>query len=375
MRIGFDMLAVQSPHHGHRGIGRYSRDLVRAVLMRDDGHEYVLYAHAALPSEQIPTSPNALTRVIGPDSRRGEVRVGQYLDRLTRENPDDLDALVVLSPFEHWEGYQPPVPEPGGPRLATVIYDTIPFLAPEQFYAPRSMPRFYRVLESLRRYDVLLAISEATRADTTALLEVPGDRVVNISAACDARVFTPPAGPLCEADRRTLRLLGITRPFVLNVGGMDARKNPWGLIDAFAQLPGDLSLTHQLVFAFRLSPEAARKLREYAERRGVGDSVVVMGEADDRQLHVLYQRCAVYAFPSTYEGFGLPLLEALSSGAPVVAGNNSSQPEVVGDAGLLADASSPADFAAKLGRVLGDPALAADLRSRAVAQAANFSWE
>src|SRR4051812_21907027 len=100
------MLAVQSPHHGHRGIGRYSRQLVSALLGRDDGHVYVLYAHAALPSEGIPRAPRAEVRQLCPD----RLTVSQRVDRLVRINPDDLDTLVILSPFEIWANYHPPSP-------------------------------------------------------------------------------------------------------------------------------------------------------------------------------------------------------------------------------------------------------------------------
>ena len=92
-------------------------------------------------------------------------------------------------------------------------------------------------------------------------------------------------------------------------------------------------------------------------------------------LRTLYRRCAAFAFPSLYEGFGLPLLEAMLCGAAVVAGNNSSQPEVVGDAGLLANVADPTDLAAKLAQLLQDPALAATLRTRALVRARQFRWE
>src|SRR5947209_354613 len=117
------MLAVQSPHHGHRGIGRYSRHLVSAMLARGDSHRYVLYAHEGLPDDRIPRAPDADVRWIGPDPARGIATATQRVDRLARANPDALDVLVVLSPFEHWHYYHPPARVRGGPRLAAVVYD------------------------------------------------------------------------------------------------------------------------------------------------------------------------------------------------------------------------------------------------------------
>ena len=235
--------------------------------------------------------------------------------------------------------------------------------------------RHYRVLEELKRYDALLAISEATRRDCLRLLGVAADRVTTIGAASDERFFTPDRSePPSAASRSLLKGLGINRPFVLNVGGFDVRKNLWMLIDAFALLPEPLRRELQFVMTFTVLDSDRDRLLRHARAAGLGDALVVTGEVSDAALKVLYQRCAAFVFPSLYEGFGLPLLEAMHCGAAVVAGNNSSQVEVVGEAGLLANASDACDIAAKLARVLEDPELGRVLRTRAVVQAGQFSW-
>jgi glycosyltransferase involved in cell wall biosynthesis len=371
VRIGFDMLAVQSPHHAQRGIGRYSRHLVSSLLAREEDHEYFLYAHDALPIDGIPTGPRARLRRLGPDAWTPSQRV----DRLARSNPDRLEVLVILSPFEHWSNYYPAGRRDGGPKLAAVVYDLIPFLfAGEDNHDP-ALLRHYRVLEELKRYDALLAISEATRGDCLRLLGLPGAQVTTIGGASEGQYFEPaPTAALDPPSRSILKGLGITRPFVLNVGGLDVRKNSWRLIDAFALLPERLRNQVELVLTFAIIPGDFIKVCRYAEARGVGDRLVVTDRVSDETLRVLYQRCAAFVFPSLYEGLGLPLLEAMHCGAAVVAGNNSSQPEVVGDAGLLANANDASDIAAKLARVLEDQALACSLRERAVVQAQRFSW-
>jgi glycosyltransferase involved in cell wall biosynthesis len=155
---------------------------------------------------------------------------------------------------------------------------------------------------------------------------------------------------------------------------MDDRKNPRGLIEAFGRLPEALRSTHQLVIACALSNEDRERLWRLAASVGAGDALVTTGEVSDDVLRVLYQRCAAFVFPSIYEGFGLPILEAMHCGAPVLAGNNSSQPEVVGEAGLVANVADGGDIAAKLTRILVEPGLAADLRERAIVRARSFSW-
>jgi len=375
MKIGIDMLPVQSPGSRLRGVGRYARDLVLAMLRRG-GHDFVLYAHEGFPSDQIPDHQPIRTIAVDPD--RGEATIRQAMDRLVGENPDGLDALLILNPFELCPGYDPPASRGSrGPRLSAIVYDFIPFLNPEHYLSdPGNADWFYRRLRAISRYDSLLAISDATRDDAIRLMGVDPDRVRNISGASDPSFFVPDRSkPMPFLVRQTLAGLRITRPFVLTVAGADERKNVRGLISAFSRLPRTVRDRHQLVVACKLKPEDAAKLVAIAESVGVRDSLVLTGEVSDEALRTLYQRCAVFAFPSLYEGFGLPILEAMHCGAPVVAGRNSSQIEVVGDSGLLVDASDPAAIASGIESILAEPNLAAKMASTGIAHARGFDWD
>jgi glycosyltransferase involved in cell wall biosynthesis len=375
VRIGFDMLAVQSPHHGTRGIGRYSASLVASLLARDDGHEYVLYLHDDLPADRVPQGPRAAVRTVRPAWERGEV-MSPFMDRLVRANPDRIDAFIVLGPFETRASYTPPARPPEGPKLLAVVYDLIPFLFQNETHPDPGLRGRYHALNTIARYDALLAASEATRRDVLSLLRMPPDRVVNIRGASDPRFFVPDrTKPAPDAVRRTLSGLGIERPFVLNVGGPDPLKNTRRLLEAFAELPGRLRDAHQLLLVFEADHWAREAVRDQARELGVDGSVILTGAVSPEALRTLYQRCEVFVVPSLYEGFGGPLVEAMHCGAAVIGGNNSSQAEVVGDAGLLAEASDTHDIAAKLQAVLDDPALARWLRSRGVGRAAGFWWD
>ncbi|AGA26574.1 glycosyltransferase [Singulisphaera acidiphila] len=375
MRIGVDMLGVQSPHHGHRGIGRYGINLVSSLLARDDGHEFVFYVYESLSAERIPEAKGATVRIIGQTSESDGGTVTQRMDRLVRTNPDSLDLLLVLSPFEPWDNYCPPAPPLNGLKMAAVVYDLIPFLFPaENAYDPILM-RYYRSLEALRGYDLLLAISDATRQDILTTLNIPEQRVVSIGAGCDRKFFVPDPSPaLTGPSAAVLQGLGITKPYVLNVGGLVDRKNTRGLIDAFGRLDEKLKHQYQLVLTFSSGAWEIAEVREYAKEHGVEDFIWT-NEVSDETLRILYQRCSAFVLPSFYEGFGLPLLEAMQCGAPVIAGNNSSQIEVVGDAGLLANVSDASDIAEKLERILANPELAQTLRDRASVQSQQFSWD
>jgi len=376
VRIGIDMLGVQSPHHGHRGIGRYGVNLLTSLMARNDDHEYVLYVHDDLSHERIPSSPKAISRLIGRTEGAGRGTVSQELERLVRENPDKLDAYLVLSPFEPWNHFCPPAPPLNGLKMAAVVYDLIPFLFPDEHHYDPILMRYYRALETLRRYDLLLAISEATRKDTLDSLGLPEHRVQSIGAGCDREFFYPASSPEPDARQRVaLEALGIHKPYVLNVGGLVERKNTRGVVEAFSRLAPPIRSQHQLVLTFSSGEAEFSEIRELATQRGIGDALIWTNEVSDETLRLLYQRSTAFVLPSYYEGFGLPLLEAMQCGVPVVAGNNSSQIEVVGDAGLLANVSDPSDIAEKLEKILSDPELAKTLRGRAIEQSRQFSWD
>ena len=376
MLIGIDMLGVQSPGSRGRGIGRLSSSVVAQLLGLDPSVHYVLYAHEGLPTDEFPTAPNATRVVLRREPERGETRLSHVMGRLARENPEGLDALLVLSPFELHEGYGTPPKPLRDLTLAAIVYDLIPFRYQERYLTdPGPAAEIHRRLEGLRHYDVLLAISEATRDDFRSMLGLAPGRAVNIGAACDAGTFGVDRAAIPPASlRRKLHNHGITGSFIYCVSNFAYHKNVHRLIDAFALLPGRIRRSHHLLLTCGGTPEDAEAARRHAHARGVGDRFVLSGPMNDEELRLLYQRCAVFCFPSLYEGFGLPLLEAMHCGAPVVAGNNSSQVEVVGDAGLLVNAADASDVAEKLTRILTNPALAADLGARARERAATFSW-
>lgn len=374
MRIGIDMIAVQSPHHGARGIGRLASNLVSSLLAHADDHEYVLYVHADLPDDRVPRSPRADYRTIKPRWDLGEGML-PCLDNLVKDNPDSLDSLVFLSPFEKWAHYSPPPRYEGGPKLVAFVHDLIPFLFQDENVVDPVLLRHYHVLETISRYDLFLANSEATKSDCLSVLRLPGDRVKVVGAATvDGLFFPQPVTNVQWTTRQALLSLGITKPFVMNVGGLDPRKNTWKLIEAFAALPAHLRETHQLVLTFATDEWGKGHVLNHARQFGVADAVVVTGEVTDSVLRTLYQRCAAFAFPSQYEGFGLPILEAMQCGAPVIVGNNSSQVEIVGDAALLTNAGDLHDMKDKMVALLDNPEFARTLGNKGMERARQFSW-
>ncbi|HVC97119.1 MAG TPA: glycosyltransferase [Pirellulales bacterium] len=373
MRIGIDMLGNQTPSRT-RGIGRYVRGLVSCLVARHPRHEYFLYLHPGLTGLGDSWPGNPVIRVIAPHPT-GPLR--DTASRLVVENPDRLDVYLVLSAMEINGSFLPPPKPLDGPKMAVVLYDLIPALYPEQYLAAHHVSLPYDwALRIVRQYDLFLTISQWTRTDCLRLLGVPPERVTTIGTASDPAFFVPdPRSGPDDAVPEPLRALGITSPFVFYVSAEDERKNHNGLVAAFGLLPARLRETHQLVITGRLPASREREIHGMARRHGIADRFVLTNFVPDEMTRLLYQRCAAFAFVSRYEGFGLPLLEAMHCGAPVVAGRNSSQVEVVGDAGLLANVDDPHDVARQLERLLVDRELAQSLRQRGPAQAARFRWE
>ena len=373
MRIGVDMLGAQDPGGRGRGIGRYVDQFVRSLIGSDPVNDYVLYSFDRLPPPSYLDGDRTAVRVLP----SGRAPLAEVVQALVDRNPDRLDLYVVTSPFSRHEGYMLPTRPADGLRLASILYDLIPMLLDRDFYLgsdPAQLRAYFECVARLRGYDLILAISEASRQDAVAHLGMPARRVVNVSAATREGFFAPT--PSCDLPDG-LRALGVVKPFVFTVASADPHKNSDGLIRAFALLPHAVRSAHQLVIAGALAGNYVLKwnLTTLAERHGIAGQLLLTGRLHDEQLREAYQHCAAFAFVSHYEGFGLPILEAMLCGAPVVAGDNSSQVEVAAGAGLLARTTDDADVADKVGRVLTDADLAARLRQLGPERARGFRWQ
>jgi glycosyltransferase involved in cell wall biosynthesis len=256
-------------------------------------------------------------------------------------------------------------------RARTVL--TIHDLAFER-HPEETMPGMLGFLRSVvprsaRRADAIIAVSEATRRDLIDCYRLPPDRIAVIPHGVSTRFSPVPADgePGISALREKYRLPD--DGFILTVGTLQPRKNHLRLVQALAAMKHAASL----VIAGG-SGWAYEAVRAEVSRLGLEQRVILAGFADDADLPVLYRAAAVFAYPALYEGFGLPVLEAMACGLPVVASNTSSLPEVAGDATLLVDPLDPAAIADALDRALGDSGLRADLAQRGLARAAEFTW-
>jgi len=367
MRVAFDVRALQTKS-AQRGIGTYVRNMVRPFLeSAEPEFHFLAFAGEPLPgieAERIIAVPRG--RATGHLTHLLE---GGALERaLVRRG---IDVVHHPSIFEFTFGT---VNAGRRVRTAATIFDLIPLRFPREIFAGkrRCLEPFYRA--ALRRagaFGRIVTSSESTRRDLAGVPSLDPARVAVIPLGIDERYLARPTAEAVEAFRRARRL---PDEFVLYVGGFSFNKNVPGMLEAHRLLVAELGKTIPLVLAGPMDPRARRSIDDAVARLGLHDLVVLPGFIPDDELPLLYRTALVFLFASHFEGFGLPPLEAMASGVPVVASKASSLPEVLGDAALLVDPDNPRAIAQALGRLIEDPRLREEQAERGVRQASLFTW-
>lgn len=363
MRIGID---YTSAARQSAGIGRFTRELIRAALALDADNEYSLLVAGPEPiaAAHLPSAGRRYRLVQTPVSERNLVRMWHRL-----RIPLPVEAFLGrLDIFHSPDFVLPPVAR----AVKVLTIHDLSFLRVPECADPRL--RWYLgqvVPRSVRRADFLLADSESTRCDLIELLGVPPDRVRVIYGGVDAR-FTPVQD--ADALQRVRDTYAGGRPFILAVGTLEPRKNYPTLIRAFAQVRQAAGLPHALVIVGRKG-WVYEPIFAAVDELGLHDDVRFPGFVPDEALPALYSAADMLVTPSFYEGFGLPALEAMACGTPVIVSDVSSLPEVVGDAGVRIDPRDVEGLAHAMARVVQDSALRSALQAAGLARARQFTWE
>ncbi len=347
------------------GIGRYVRELIAALAALDDQTDYRLFV-AGTGARPLPALP-------GPNFRWAPSRIAPiWFARLWNRArlPLHVERWVGPVVLYHATDFVLPPTRPST-RTVLTVHDLSFVRAPDtaspalRRYLDRVVPR------SVRRADHVLADSQATKDDLVALYSTAPQKIDVLLSGVNPR-FKPVHDPAALAAVRNRYRIGAA-PFVLSVGTVQPRKNYERLMRAIAQLPGDLQGTHLVIAGgpgWLQGPIYAA-----VDSLGLRERVQFIGFADDADLPALYSAARCLAFPSLYEGFGLPVLEAMACGTPVVTSNVSSLVEVAGDATLLVDPLSVEQIAESLARLLIDESQRSILIERGLRQAALFTWD
>jgi glycosyltransferase involved in cell wall biosynthesis/ADP-heptose:LPS heptosyltransferase len=391
MRIVIDMQGAQTGSR-FRGIGRYTLSLAKAIVRNHGDHEIILALNGLFPetielicadfNSLLPQENIRVWHALGPTK---EVDPANHWRREVAERMREAflaslcpDVVLITSLFE---GFGDDAVGSIGildnnVRTAVILYDLIPLISPDEHFRSSKIHQdwYYRKIASLKRSQKLLAISESARQEALGVLDFEEDEVANISGACDEsfRVLN-----LSDREKKEVwDKLGISKPFVMYTGGADATKNLHRLIMAYAQLPIKVRQGYQLVFAGKIPEGNIQDLLQTAKKNRLSDDEVLFtGYIEDNDLIGLYNSCALFVFPSLHEGFGMPPLEAMACGAPVIAANVTSLPEVIGLSDALFDPNSVAAISDKIKQALTDETFRARLLAHGRTHFRTFSWD
>ena len=366
--VWLDARGTQSAAHGERGVARYIAEHARALV------EEAPEAIGSIGLEPGVPPPPSMEPLIGS---------GLFAwHRRTRAPDRPVPGIYhVMSPFEVTKDFDdiwPPWIREAASRLVVTLYDLIPMVMHDRYVAEwRHMGTAWMArLGLIRSAQQILTISQHTANDAMEHLGIGEERITvvdsGVSGALSSLVATRE-----EAEALVRRTLPRIRPgFILYVGGDDHRKNMEGTMRAYAQLPESVRDAHQLVIAFRVGILRRLEHRAFAQTLGIRPrDLVLTGFVSDEQLAALYRSCGLFIFPSLYEGAGLPILEAMSCGAPVAASRTTSIPELLGDLEATFDPADPADMARCLRAVLESPEQLEGLRERSRRRVQIYTWE
>ncbi|MBI3764543.1 MAG: glycosyltransferase family 4 protein [Chloroflexi bacterium] len=356
-------LNISPAIQGRAGLGRYTASLLRALLAIDPHGDYAVFYNRSREG-QPPAPFDRLPRYASPlGDKPWRLRAA-----LTYFGAPRLDSWFPGVGLFHATDHL--LPRFRGIRTIVTLHDLIPLILPEhhlplnRWFLKLMFPRF------LAAADAIIAVSECSRRDAQRLLNVPPDKFVVIPEGVEPH-FKRVADPeTLAAVRAKYRL---PERFILIVSTIEPRKNHAHLLEAYRRLRETHSGTG-LVIAGKPG-WLYQSFFERLKASGLENEVIVTGPVPEADLPALLSLASAFAFPSLYEGMGLPPLEAMACGTPVVASNTSSLPEAVGDAGILLPPSDPRQWAEALGRVLDDATLRADLSARGIARTAQFTWE
>lgn len=357
MRIGIDYTAAVRQR---AGIGRYARSLIRALARRDHENDYVLLSAGKEPDAE-PWPANFSLRALPVTDRHLSI-LWQKL-RL----PLPVEWLTGrLDLFHSPDFVLPPVRKA---RTVLTIHD-LSFLRHPECSSPALLEYLMSAVpRSVARADLILADSQSTQHDLIELMGMDPARIrVVYPAVDDTFARSNQAGVAAVRARHD-----IGGPYILSLGTLQPRKNYVRLIEAFRILKDTSDIPHRLVIGggpgWLYEP-----IYETIETLGLQDEVRMLGYVDEGDLPALYTGADVFCFPTLYEGFGIPVLEAMACGTPVVASNTSSLPEAAGDAALLMSPTDTEAMAEALGRAITDTDLREHLIQSGLVQCQRFSW-
>ena len=369
MRVGIDGNPLFSFSGNLNGIGQFSKHLIEACLEQESDIDFeitrLLMPHRKFvpPLKEYSNLSYRVARWIPP------VIYYQSFKRLPWVPPYDLILFRKYDAFIFFNFVTYPLSK--STKSLLFVHD-LSYIRYPEYTSPKNrvyMEKF--VPRSIKQSTRVITISEFSKKEICEYYKVPEDKVSVVTPAVDHTVFYPRDYHSIDVIRKKYN---IKDKYILSVCTLEPRKNLLGVLDAYEMLPDKIKSGFTLVLAGGkgwLDEELDTKIKNLSSKY----DIVRTGYVPDEDLPILYSGASVFVFPSFYEGFGMPVLEAMACGTPVITSNNSSLPEVVDNAGIMIDAKDSTKLAKDIDRVLTDTKLAKELRDKGIAQARKFSWD
>lgn len=358
MKIGIDLLPLQSDPK-RRGISNFAYNTIKELLALDQSNEYTFF-----------NAKDVNVEFIKEHSHRAQL----VKEEITPERSANLDLFIFTSFFDFEKKFVDPSNLKC--KVVIIVYDIIPVVLWEnyiEFFPQKVKYEYFRRIALIRECDKILTISQAVKKDLIEILEMPEKSIDVIYAGIDPKNGCP------DAESQKFSSLKekyhIQGKYVFSVPSMDVRKNIFGLIEAYGLLSPSIKREYQLVISNELTSDYERKLRDHARKCKISDQELIFTNyVSEEELILLYKNSSLFVFPSFNEGFGLPVLEAMHYGIPVITSDLSSLPEVVEGAGVLVNPYNTKDIANEMANILTNTDLQAELSEKGKIQSKKFSW-
>jgi len=373
MRIGIDARFLTHPQPG--GFKTYTASLIQALTQIDDVNQYVIYVDRASSESELPRAKNFSYQVVDGTVPVLGVPVREQLGLRRFIQRDQLDIVHFLCNtatvnLQH--------------KTIVTLHDTIQVTSKQQFSLTARLAQYkswaiesyskWTILRTVKSVERLITVSNSEKTQIMQHLQIPTERIA-VTHLAAGPVFVPASSDQKAAWKLELQQrfgLSLKGKLILGVG-YEPRKNIPMLIEAFACLASDFPEWQLVVVA--AEPNRRNAFQELIAKRHLSDRAVVLGQQSASDLAQLYNATDIFVFPSEYESFGLPPLEAMACGVPTIAMNSSSIPEIVEDGALLVDGKDPQTWANAIQRVATNSKFRSELVQRGLKRASEMTWQ
>lgn len=355
MKIG---IVTDPIDESYGGIAHYTYNLVKNILTVDKENQYVLVHSKKINLDIYKNAKNIVIPSFLPPYIDFMRKLIIFPSLLRKERFDIIHSPVQFGIFLF----------PTNAKNILTVHDLSSLIFPRMYSSYNFTVHKLIFPRILKNIDIIIVPSESTRNDMIKILGLQKEKIVVINSGVDKRFK-----PIKDAKEYIRKKYGISKPFILNVNTLDLRKNINTLLKAFYELKKK-GLIYKLIIIGK-SGDAYKQIISYIQRFNLSNDVTLMGLIDENDIPYFYSAADLFVFPSLYEGFGFPVLEAMACGCPVITSNSSSLPEIVGKAGLMVDPINTKKLAEGMIEMLINKNLRKSMIKRGLKRAKTFSWE